>query len=47
MQVTCNKKFRTTVYIEVLKASNLVICDVECLVSHLATEYVLLGETVL
>ena len=46
-QVTCNKKFRTTIYIQVRHGSDLVLRGVEWLVSEQETEYVLLGEPVL
>ena len=46
-QVTCNKKFRTTIYIQVRHGSDLVLRGVEWLVGEQETEYVLLGEPVL
>ena len=46
-QVTCNRKFRTTTYIQVRSGSDLVLSVVKWLVSQQDAEYVLLGESVL
>ena len=45
--MTCNKKFRTTIYIQVRHDSDLVLRGVEWLLSKQETEYVFLGEPVL
>ena len=44
--MTCNKKFRTAIYIQVRHGSDLVLRRVEWLVREQETEYVLLGEPV-